>query len=213
MWSISRVTMQELCEIKLQTLCSPEAPTCVPSPLFPTQTALEAPEPVSTPCTNYTDPAAAATSTAMDRSWDTAQLHTASQNLQGQAENKPPPAPLPAKPTPGAAQGVGTGLQGSYQLVWCNQQHCHVHTDTNVQISVEFDGWADGRQVIKSIWLENHCHFQLKFAAANSYHNFVLFSAKLEYQSKWWCPFLGRSCKILGNSTLIAAWQGFFLFF
>lgn len=113
----SRMSMQELCEIKLQPLCSPEAPTCVPLLLFPTQTALETPEPVSTPCTSYTDPAAAATSRATDRSWDTAQLHAASQNLQGQAENKPPPAPLTAKPTPGAAQGVGTGLQESYQFV------------------------------------------------------------------------------------------------
>lgn len=100
---------------------------------------------------------------------------------------QPPPTPLTAKPTPGAAQGVGTWLEESYQFVWCNQQHCHVHTDTNVQTSAAFDGWADGRQVIKSIWLENHCHFQLKIAPANSYHNFVLFSAKLEYQSKWWC--------------------------
>lgn len=141
----------------------------------------------------------------------TAQLHAASKNPQGQAENKPPPSPLAAKPTPGAAQGVGTGLKQSYQFVWCNQQHCHVHTDTNVQISAEFDGWADGRQVIKSIWSENHCHFQLKIAPANSHHNFVLFRVELQYQSKWWYSFLGRSCKIFSNSTLtVAVWQGFF---
>lgn len=176
-----------------------QALTHVSSPLFPTQTALETP---TRACVHSLHKFHGRCS-HLHRSWDRAQLHAASEN-PGDRLGTNPSTPLPAKPTPGAAQGVGTGLQESYQFVWCHQQHCHVHTDMNVQISAEFDGWADGRQVIKSIWLENHCHFQLQITPANSYHNFVLFSVKLEYQTKWWCSFLGRSCKIFSNSTLIA---------
>lgn len=167
--------MKKLCETKFQTLCSPEALTHVSSPLFPAQTALETAVPVSLPAQ------VTLTLQPPPQPWTGAgtQLSSTVPVRTGWEQT-----PTAAKPTPGAAQGVGTGLQGSYQFVWCNQQHCHVHTDTNVQISVEFDGWADGRQVIKSICLENHCHFQLKIAPANSYHNFVLFSAKLEHQTR-----------------------------
>lgn len=200
--------MKELREIKSQTPCSSEALSCASPPLFPIQT----PVPVCTACRSYTDPAAAATCTAMDRSWDTLSS-CCQQEPTGTGWEQTPSHSPPCQSHPRAAQGVGTGLQESYQFVWCNQQHCHVHTDTNAQISAEFDGWADGRQVIKSIWLENHCHFQLKITPANSYHNFVLFRAKLGYQSKWWSSFLGRSCKILSNWTLKAVWQRVFSLF
>lgn len=180
--------------------------------LFPIQTALETPVPVSIPHTSYTDPAAAATSTAVDRSWGHSSAPHCHWEPAGTNWEQTPTHSPRCQTHPGAAQGVGIGLKEGNRFVWCNQQRCHVHADTNVQISAEFDGWADGRQVIKSIWLENHCHFQLKIAPANLYHNFVLFSVKLEYQSEW-CSFLERSCKIFSNSTLIAVWQGFFPFF
>lgn len=104
-----------------------------------------------------------------------------------------------------------SGAEQGYRLVWWNQQHYHVHIVMNVQTSVEFDGWADSRRVIESICLENHCQFQLKITLANSYHNLILFSFKLEYQNKWYSFFLERSCKISNNTNSSMAGSFFFL--
>jgi len=72
MWKKSH----ELCEIKLQTMCSPEALISVSLTLFPIQTASETSVPVLNSSqngslyTNYVDPADAAISIAMERIWE-----------------------------------------------------------------------------------------------------------------------------------------------
>lgn len=106
-------------------------------------------------------------------------LHSNGKDLRKQLNSKFPSSICRDSPNP--QQG---GCPESTNRPWirlsvcCNQQHYHVHVIMNIQTSVELDGWADSSQVIESIWLNNHCHFQLKITLANSQHNLVLFSFK-----------------------------------